>query len=226
MLTVVTPTYCEAASIGPLLDALHAQGARVIVVDDGSPDGTARIAADRGATVLERPGKLGLGSAYVLGLTAALEAGGDPIDQLDADGSHDPADVPRLLAALDAGAGLALGSRYVPGGGTVAWGLHRRALSRFGTWYAAAWLGLEIRDLTGGFKAWRAATLRAIALPTLRSEGYAFQVETTWRAVQGGARVVEVPIVFTERAGGQSKMSAAIALEAARVVPALRWGHR
>ena len=222
MLAVVTPTYREAATIERLLDGLRPLGARVIVVDDASPDGTAALARQRGATVIERPGKLGLASAYQRGLGEALRLGADPIVQMDADLSHDPADVPRLLAALDQGADLAVGSRYVPGGGTENWGPHRRALSRFGAWYARAWLGLPVRDPTAGFKAWRAALLRTIELEALVTEGYAFQVETLTRAVRVGGRVVEVPIVFRERPAGESKMSLAIALEAARVVPRLR----
>jgi dolichol-phosphate mannosyltransferase len=172
--------------------------------------------------VLERAGKLGLASAYAAGLRHALDLGCDPVVQMDADLSHDPADVPRLVAALR-DADLVLGSRYVAGGGTVHWGAGRRALSRFGSWYARTCLGLPWRDLTGGFKAWRARTVALVDLGAVRSEGYAFQVETTWRAHRAGARIVEVPIVFTERRGGRSKMSRAIALEAALVVPRLRW---
>jgi len=220
-LAVVIPTFDEAETIGPLLDALLGGGADrvVIVVDDGSPDGTAALARARGARVMERSGKQGLASAYVAGLGLALELGLDPIIQMDADLSHDPADLPRLLAALQAGADLALGSRYVPGGGTRNWGLGRRLLSRLGCAYAQAWLRTPVADLTGGFKAWRAETLRRVGLPTVHSRGYAFQVETTARALSAGARVVEVPILFTERRAGASKMSRQIALEAALIVP-------
>lgn len=222
MLAIVTPTFNEAATIEALLDGLRPLGAAVIVVDDGSPDGTANLARRAGATVIERPGKLGLASAYQRGLGEALAVGADPIVQMDADLSHDPADVPRLLEALAQGADLAVGSRYVAGGGTRNWGPHRRALSRFGALYARAWLGLPQRDPTAGFKAWRAPLLQRIGLSDLVTEGYAFQVETLARAARAGARIVEVPIVFKERPAGASKMSLSIALEAARVVPRLR----
>lgn len=223
MLGVVVPTRNEAASIRALVAQVRAAvpGARILVVDDRSPDGTAALAREAGAEVLERDGPRGLGRAYRDGFAHALAAGWDPIVQMDADLSHDPADVPRLVAALER-ADLVLGSRWTAGGGTVDWSLGRRVLSRFGSLYARAWLGLGVRDATGGFKAWRAATLAGIDPATLRAEGYAFQVEATWRAVQRGARVVEVPIVFTERRAGASKMSARIALEAAWRVPGLR----
>lgn len=225
MLTVVIPTWNEAANLGAVLDGLRSCGARVIVVDDGSPDGTAALARKLGAEVLSGSGKAGLGRAYLRGFAHALGSGADPIVQMDGDGSHAPTDVPRLLAALD-GADLALGSRYVTGGGTRNWAWHRRLLSRFGTRYAATWLGLPYRDLTGGFKAWRADLLRSLDLETVASEGYAFQVEMTWRAARAGARVAEIPIVFTERAFGTSKMSAKIAWEAAFRVPSLRLRDR
>jgi len=221
---VVIPTYNEAENIEPLVFAIRAAlpGAVVLVVDDASPDGTADRASAAGAVVLRRSGPRGLGPAYREGFARALEGGFDPILQMDADHSHDPADLPRLVAAL-AGADLALGSRWVAGGGTVAWGAGRRALSRFGSAYARACLGLPQRDLTGGFKAWRAQTLAAVAPARLRADGYAFQVEATWRAHTVGARIVEVPITFTERRAGASKMSGRIALEAAWRVPELRW---
>lgn len=225
MLTVIIPTWNEAENLGAVLDGLRPTGARVIVVDDGSPDGTPELAAAHGAEVLSGSGKAGLGRAYLRGFQHALATGADPIVQMDGDGSHAPTDVPRLLAAL-ADADLALGSRYVPGGGTERWPWHRRALSRFGTRYAALWLGLPYRDLTGGFKAWRASLLRRLDLETVSSEGYAFQVEMTWRAARADARIAEIPIVFVERAHGVSKMSAKIAGEAALRVPSLRWGGR
>ncbi len=220
---VVVPTYNEAANIAALVAGVRAglPGAHVLVVDDGSPDGTAAAAAAAGAEVLARTGPRGLGPAYRDGFARALAAGFDPICQMDADLSHDPADLPRLVEALR-DADLALGSRWTDGGGTVAWGLGRRALSRFGSAYARAWLGLPLRDLTGGFKAWRAATLAAVGPASLRADGYAFQVEATWRAHRVGARIVELPIVFTERRAGASKMSARIAIEAAWRVPGLR----
>jgi dolichol-phosphate mannosyltransferase len=221
---VVIPTYNEAENIEPLVFAIRVAlpGAVVLVVDDASPDGTADRAAAAGAIVVRRTGLRGLGPAYRDGFARALAGGFDPIVQMDADHSHDPADLPRLLAALG-GADLVLGSRWVAGGGTVAWGAGRRALSRFGSAYARACLGLPQRDLTGGFKAWRAETLAAIEPAHLRADGYAFQVEATWRAHAVGARIVEVPITFTERRAGASKMSGRIALEAAWRVPELRW---
>jgi len=223
---VVTPTYDEAENIETfarrVFEALP--GATLIVVDDGSPDGTADLAqaldGQGGAVrVLRRAGKQGLASAYRAGMGLALDEGFDPIFQMDADLSHDPADLPRLL---DARSDLALGSRYVTGGGTRNWPLSRRVISRGGSAYARLWLGMPYRDLTGGFKRWSAACLRGIDLQDVGSEGYVFQVETTFRAWKRGWSIAEVPIVFTERAAGASKMSAAIAREAAWRVPALR----
>jgi dolichol-phosphate mannosyltransferase len=223
---VVTPTYNEAENIERFARGVFAAlpGATLFVVDDGSPDGTAAMveALDGGpgaVRVLRRAGKQGLASAYRHGMGAALEAGFDPIFQMDADLSHDPADLPRLAAA---GADLAIGSRYVTGGGTRNWPLSRKLISRAGGTYARLVLGLPVKDPTGGFKCWRAGCLRGVELQKVGSEGYVFQVETTWRALQRGYTVVEVPIVFTERAAGASKMSAAIAREAAWRVPALR----
>jgi dolichol-phosphate mannosyltransferase len=222
---VLVPTYNEADNLEPLVQAVRAAApdAHVLVIDDGSPDGTGAI-ADRLADVdvLHRPRKGGLGSAYVAGFTYALEHGAATVMQMDADFSHDPADVPRLLEQVAAGADLALGSRYVPGGGITDWGPLRRGVSRGGCAYARRVLGVGVRDLTGGFKAWRATTLQALDYTSVRSQGYAFQVELTYRAVQLGLRVDEVPIVFREREHGRSKMSGRIALEAAWLVPALR----
>ncbi len=220
---VVVPTYQEAANIAALIVAIgqHLPAARVLVVDDGSPDGTADRAVSAGAMVLRREGPRGLGPAYRAGFARALLGGFDPIFQMDADLSHDPADLPRLAAALDH-ADLSLGSRYVAGGGTQNWSAGRRALSRFGGAYARFCLGLPIRDPTGGFKGWRAAALARITPETLRADGYSFQVEANFRAVQQGLVVVEVPILFTERRAGRSKMNPRIALEAAWSVPALR----
>lgn len=219
---VVVPTYEEAASIRALVEGVRAAwpGCAVLVVDDASPDGTADRARDAGADVLVRDGPRGLGAAYRDGFAWALAGGFDPVVQMDADLSHDPADVPRLVAALE-GADLVLGSRYVPGGGTVNWGLARQILSRAGNAYARWTLGVRLRDLTGGFKAWRASCLAAVGPETLRAEGYAFQVEATVAALRREARVVEVPIRFTERRAGASKMRAGIVLEAAWRVPGL-----
>ena len=213
---VVTPTYNESENLPTLVVKLG--DVRIMVVDDGSPDGTGDLAEELGCDVLRRPGKQGLASAYVDGMTRALELGATRVVQMDADLSHDPADVPRLLASE---ADLALGSRYVPGGGTRGWPLHRKLLSRGGSIYSRLWLGLPYRDLTGGFKAWRAETLRAVLAEPIASEGYAFQVEMTVRAHRLGASIEEIPIVFTERVAGASKMSAKIAIEAARLIPRL-----
>jgi dolichol-phosphate mannosyltransferase len=230
---VILPTYNEAENLETVVAAVLAAvpGVRVLVVDDSSPDGTGaiadRLAAERGdVEVLHRPRKSGLGRAYVAGFAHALRAGAGSVVEMDADLSHDPADVPRLLERLAAGADLVLGSRYVAGGGIRDWGPGRRAISRFGCDYARRVLGVGVRDLTGGFKAFRAGTLEAIDYAGVRSQGYAFQVELTYRALRRGLAVEEVPIVFREREHGTSKMSALIALEAAWLVPALRFGRR
>jgi len=228
---VILPTYDEAENLAPLVAAIRRATAtldtRILVVDDSSPDGTGQI-ADRLATehpdveVLHRPRKSGLGRAYVAGFAHALAAGASHVIEMDADFSHDPADVPRLLAHARAGADLVIGSRYVAGGGVRNWGRRRRVLSRAGCVYARAVLRLPVRDLTGGFKCFSAEALDRIDFTGARSEGYAFQVELTTRALRGRLRVVEVPIVFHERREGRSKMSGRIALEAAWRVPLLR----
>ncbi|MSP56282.1 MAG: polyprenol monophosphomannose synthase [Myxococcales bacterium] len=220
---VVVPTRNEVENVLGLIRALGALGLRVLIVDDASPDRTAEVARAAGAEVLVRQGTRGLGPAYRDGFAWALAGGFDPIVQMDADFSHDPADVPRLVATM-AGADLALGSRYVAGGGTLNWGIGRRVLSRCGSLYSRAFSGVGYRDLTGGFKCWRAELLgRVLApppgLPRPSSDGYSFQVETTMLAHRLGAQIVEVPIVFTERREGRSKMSWAIAIEAARRIP-------
>src|SRR5215210_2116835 len=233
---LILPTYDEAENLEPVVAAARAalaaaapEGFRILVVDDSSPDGTGAI-ADRLAAahpeveVLHRPGRAGLAPAYLAGFACALERGAGFVFEMDADLSHDPADLPRLLAPVRAGAGLALGSRYAPGGGIADWGAMRRGVSRGGSWYARRVLGVRVRDLTGGFKCWRADVLRAIDLPTVRSHGYAFQVELTYRALCAGFDVLEVPIVFRDRRRGQSKMSWRIALEAVWLVPSMR--HR
>jgi dolichol-phosphate mannosyltransferase len=225
---VVLPTYNEAGNLERIVRAVLEQlpHARVLVVDDNSPDGTGQI-ADRLAAelpeveVLHRPLKEGLGRAYVAGFERALADGADPIVAMDADFSHDPRDLPRLVAAAE-DADLVLGSRYVRGGGVVDWGLLRRALSRGGSLYSRVVLGVPVRDLTGGFKCYRREALEQIATGTLRANGYAFQIELTYRAILSGLRVVEVPIVFRERALGRSKMTPGIAFEAVWRVAAMR----
>jgi len=226
-LIVVVPTYNERQNLAELVARTLAAApeARIVVVDDSSPDGTAAEAqrlAERGAplTVISRPKKAGLAGAYCAGFDWATNQDCELVAQLDADLSHDPAELPRLVAA---GADLTLGSRYVPGGGVSGWANHRRALSRFGAAYARRCLGLPQRDLTGGFKVWRREALQAVLQTPPRADGYAFQVEMTWRAVRLGLSVVELPIHFTERQAGASKMSPRIAAEAAWLVPALPW---
>lgn len=230
---VIVPTYNEAASIERLLRGAAAALARsapgdhrILVVDDSSPDGTAAIAERVGAElgvveVLRRSGKEGLGRAYLAGFAHALERGAELICEMDADLSHDPAHLPQLLAAAER-ADVVLGSRYVPGGGVVNWGLPRRLLSRGGCAYARWILGLPQRDLTGGYKVLSRRVLEAIEMGSVRSQGYVFQIEVTYRAVLAGFRVAEVPITFRERDAGASKMSARIALEAMWRVPLLR----
>jgi dolichol-phosphate mannosyltransferase len=196
------------------------------VVDDGSPDGTGaiadRLAAEHEAVeVLHRPSKQGLGNAYLAGFDRALGAGAGLLLEMDADFSHDPGDIARLIEAA-ATHDLVLGSRYVDGGGIEQWGLTRRALSRGGSWYAQHVLGVGVKDLTGGLKCFRREVLETIDLASVRAAGYAFQVELTYRALRRGFRVVEIPITFTERRRGTSKMSASIALEAVWRVPELR----
>jgi dolichol-phosphate mannosyltransferase len=230
---LILPTYDEAENIAAIVAAARGvleQAApgrhRVLVVDDGSPDGTGAIAdviaaEHEDVEVLHRTGREGLGPAYLAGFAHALARGAQLVMEMDADFSHDPADLARLLAAAR-DADLVLGSRYVAGGAVTDWGPIRRFVSRGGSWYARIVLGLDVRDLTGGFKCFRREVLEAIDLPTVRSRGYAFQVELTHRAVHAGFRVVELPIVFRDRQLGHSKMSWRIAGEAALLVPQLR----
>ena len=230
---LVLPTYDEAENLEPLVAAARAElppGSRILVVDDASPDGTGELATrlatkDPDLDVLHRGRKEGIGPAYVAGFRRALGEGARTIVQMDADFSHDPADLPRLLAAL-ADADLVIGSRYVDGGGTSDWGPVRRLISRGGSAYARGVLGVEVRDLTGGFKAMRTEVLEAIDLDSISSLGYAFQVEVTYRALRAGFRVVEIPITFRDRRVGQSKMSGGIVLEAALGVPRMRARRR
>lgn len=220
---VIVPTYEERDSIVVLLDALAATApdADVLVVDDASPDGTADVVRAHPrfgphVHLLERAGKDGLGAAYRAGFQWALQHGYEGIVQMDADLSHPPERVPALLDALR-DVDVAVGSRYVPGGGSRGWPWRRRLLSRAGNVYVRAVLGLHVHDCTAGFKAFRAEALVAVGALTSRSEGYSFQVENTWRAQRAGLRVRELPIVFTERTAGASKMSTTIALEALRL---------
>jgi dolichol-phosphate mannosyltransferase len=226
---VVTPTYNERDNLPELLRAVHAvaPAAHLLVVDDASPDGTGALAdafaaEDPRVAVLHRPGKLGLGTAYVDGFLHALAHGYDVVFEMDADLSHDPAYLPRFLEAIAAGADVVIGSRNVVGGSVEGWGLGRHVLSKGGSLYARTILGVGTRDLTTGFKAYTRRALEAIDPATLRSNGYSFQIETTYRALRRGMRVVEVPIVFVDRRAGRSKMSRRIFAEAIAEVWRLR----
>jgi dolichol-phosphate mannosyltransferase len=228
---IVLPTYCEADNVERMVHALRAAApaACVLVVDDASPDGTGLLAdrlaaADPQIAVLHRAAKRGIGPAYVAGFDHVLARGAGALVELDCDFSHDPAIVPRLLETLAAGADLALGSRYVAGGRVENWAPWRRAVSRAACAYARVVLRVPVRDLTGGCKAFRADALEAIDFRTARARGYAFQVELTYRVLRAGLRVVELPITFRERREGESKMSGAVAFEAAWRIPALRFG--
>jgi dolichol-phosphate mannosyltransferase len=225
--TVCLPTYNERENVERMVRALLPHGVRVLVIDDNSPDGTGEIADGLAAEheqvgVLHRGRKEGLGPAYLDGFRRALADGAELVLEMDCDFSHAPDDVPRLIAAAEDGADLVLGSRYVPGGSIPNWGLVRRFISRGGCIYAQVWLQTRIRDLTGGFKCYRHRVLETIDLDAIESKGYAFQIETTYRALRRGFRVVEVPITFVDREEGGSKMSRAIVLEAVWKVPALR----
>ena len=229
---VCLPTYNERENLDPMVRALGEQldveRDRVLVIDDNSPDGTGQVADALAAElawveVLHRPGKAGLGPAYVAGFKQALAAGAELVLEIDCDFSHDPTDVPRLIAACEDGADLALGSRWVKGGGTVNWGTGRTVISRGGSLYARAILGVDVRDLTGGFKCFRRAVLAHIDPETIAAKGYGFQIETTFRALRAGFRVVEIPITFVDRRVGESKMGGSIVVEAMLQVPALRY---
>ncbi len=225
---VCLPTYNERENLEQVLDALEPHGVRVLVIDDNSPDGTGdladRLAAERHwVSVLHRERKEGLGPAYLAGFREVLAGGAEYVLEMDADLSHDPAVVPRLIEACTNGADVALGSRYVEGGGTENWGRGRRIVSAGGSLYARLLLGVPVRDLTGGFKCFRREVLERIDLDAVHSRGYAFQIELTYRALRKGFRIVEVPIVFADRTHGHSKMSRGIFLEAVVRVPALRF---
>ena len=232
------PTYNEAENVGPIAAAIleRLPGCQLLIVDDASPDGTGRIADELAASepridVLHRPGKEGLGRAYIDGFQRVLSRGAQRIVQMDADWSHDPGYLPALLTALDGGPGaprpdgadLVIGSRYVRGGGVRDWGIGRRLVSRAGSTFARLVLRLEPHDLTGAFKAWRRETLTGIPWTRVHSGGYVFMIEMTYLATRAGARVAEVPIVFVDRTVGASKMSRRIILEALLVVLRLRW---
>jgi len=229
---LVLPTYNEAENIEPIVAAVLPRLAeaspehKLLVVDDSSPDGTGEIAdglaeMHEAVEVLHRGGKEGLGRAYIAGFRHALAAGAELLMGMDADFSHDPADVPRLIEAAG-DADLVLGSRYVEGGGVEGWELHRRLLSRGGCLYARTILGIPVRDLTGGFKCFRREVLERIDLDDVQADGYGFQIEMTYRTLKEGFRVKEIPIVFRDRRAGESKMDARIAAEAVWKVPALR----
>ena len=224
---VCLPTYNERENLEAMLRALGDRGVRVLVIDDNSPDGTGELADHLAGEldyvdVLHRERKEGLGPAYLAGFRRALAAGAELVLEMDCDFSHDPADVPRLIGAAKDGADLVLGSRYVAGGSIGNWGLLRRFVSAGGSWYARVFLGTSVRDLTGGFKCYRRRVLETIDLDAIDSKGYAFQIETTYRALRAGFRVVEIPIHFVDREEGGSKMSKAIVVEAVWKVPALR----
>ena len=225
-MTVCLPTYNERENLERMVRALGEHGVSVLVIDDNSPDGTGELADQLAhelphVEVLHRERKEGLGPAYLAGFERALADGAELILEMDCDFSHDPSDVPRLIAAAE-DADLALGSRYVPGGAVRNWGLIRRAISAGGSLYARLLLGVGVRDLTGGFKCYRRAVLETIDVDAISSRGYAFQIETTYRALRAGFRIVEVPITFVDREQGGSKMSKSIVLEGFWKVPVLR----
>lgn len=224
---VVVPTYNEAENIRLIADAVRSHSMRLLIVDDGSPDGTGEIAdelaaADDAIDVLHRTSKQGLGPAYSAGFVWGLESGADVLCEMDADFSHDPDDLPRLVAAVADGADLAIGSRYVAGGGVDNWPWHRRWLSRGGNIYARLMLGTKVNDMTAGFRAFRAGGLRQLDFSACEASGYGFQVEMAWNATRAGLDVREVPITFRDRTRGTSKMGAGIAIEA--MVLVTKWG--
>jgi dolichol-phosphate mannosyltransferase len=229
---VCVPTYNEKDNLEQLVRAVGGQldtsRDGVLVIDDNSPDGTGAIADALAAElawveVLHRPGKAGIGPAYIAGFRHALAAGAELVLEMDCDFSHDPADVPRLIAACEGGSDLVLGSRWIAGGGTVNWGTGRKIISRSGSLYARTVLGVGIRDLTGGFKCFRRNVLETIDLDAIAAKGYGFQIEATYRVLRAGFTVTEIPITFVDRRVGESKMDGSIVVEAMLQVPALRW---
>lgn len=230
---IVVPTYNEHDNVRGIAAAFLAAlpGVELLFVDDNSPDGTGAVLDELARdepriNVMHRPGKLGLGTAYVQGFGWGLERGYEYLLEMDADGSHDPKYLPQMVALADDGADVVIGSRYVPGGGTENWGVGRKILSRGGSLYARTILGVDVRDVTAGFMLWRRTALEAIDLSSVTSNGYSFQIEMKYRAILRGLRVVETPIVFVDRAVGQSKMSRKIFAEALLKVWALRFGNR
>lgn len=227
LVTCIVPTYNERENLADLIQAVREHGYRLLVVDDGSPDGTGEIADrlagdDTMVSVLHRAAKRGLGPAYAAGFDLVLEQGAEVVVEMDADFSHDPADLPRLIDVVDRGADLVIGSRYITGGSTPDWPLLRRWISKGGNLYARTLLGIPTRDATAGFRAFRADALRRLPYRRAKASGYGFQVEMAWRAYQAGLQVVEVPIAFRDRARGQSKMGSAIVVEAMWLVT--MWG--
>nr|WP_275107230.1 polyprenol monophosphomannose synthase [Sulfobacillus harzensis] len=229
------PTYNEIGNLAPMVDAILAQGDMfdVLVIDDGSPDGTGILADHLKKThpgrveVIHRQGKLGLATAYLTGFRFGMQRGYDFLFEMDADFSHNPAYLPQFIETMrSTGADLVLGSRYVAGGGATKWPWYRRLISRGGSLYASKMLGIPVRDLTGGFKCFRAQVLESMNLESIQASGYGFQIELTYRAVQAGFKVVEMPIIFEERREGQSKMSPAIFMEAFWMVAKMRAEHQ
>ncbi|HET8740174.1 MAG TPA: polyprenol monophosphomannose synthase [Acidimicrobiia bacterium] len=225
--TVALPTYNELLNLPLIVPEILAHGYRRLIIDDNSPDGTGRLADSLAAdlpsiSVIHRPAKQGLGPAYAAGFDRALAQGAEVVIEMDADFSHDPADLPRLVAAIEDGAHLAIGSRYVPGGATPEWPWLRRVISRAGNLYARMMLGFPVRDATAGFRAFTADALKILPYGKAEASGYGFQVEMAWRAHQAGLKIVEVPITFRDRTRGTSKMGLSIVLEAMRLVTV--WG--
>jgi dolichol-phosphate mannosyltransferase len=227
---IVTPTYNERENLQAFIQGVHAvlPDAHVMIVDDASPDGTGQLADqlarnDDRIRVRHRPGKLGIASAYLEAFRWGMQEGYEVLFEMDTDLSHDPVYLPAFMEAIEQGADVVVGSRNMPGGSIQGWGLGRHVLSKGGSLYSRVMLGLSVRDLTSGYKAFRTDALRSMDLHAVRAEGYAFQIELTYRAIRRGMRVVEVPIVFVDRRAGQSKMSRRIFAEAVLMIPKLRW---
>ncbi len=231
---VILPTYNEIGNLAPMVEAILSQGDMfdVLVIDDGSPDGTGLLADHLKEThserleVIHRQGKLGLATAYLTGFRYGLQRGYEFLFEMDADFSHNPEYLPHFIETMQReGADVVLGSRYVAGGGAVRWPWYRKLISRGGSFYASKMLGVSVRDLTGGFKCFRSSVLEALKLDSIQASGYGFQIEMTYRAIEAGFKVVEMPIIFEERREGQSKMSPAIFMEAFWMVAKMRAQH-